>query len=123
MLTYGGKGYTPAFAANFDAIIARLGASEDILIVAGPDDVCAPLLCEKDAHCHNESVTKRDVLAAEAISIYPGETLTLTAERIAALRTAFASGTIRQACAGCEWHALCTEIADEGYGQTRLTML
>ncbi len=42
MLTYVGKGYSPAFCANYDAVLARLSAGEEILLVDGPDSVCAP---------------------------------------------------------------------------------
>ena len=127
MLTYGGRGYGPVFAANYDVIVERLGRSEDILVVAGPDDVCAPLLCEREPHCHNESVTTRDRQAADAIAallsrpIAPGEKIDLNAELLTRLREAFSSGHIRQACEGCEWHSLCTTISAEGYRQTRLT--
>ena len=126
MLTYSGRGYGPAFAANYDAIMERLRGGEDILIVAGPDDVCAPLLCEKEPHCHNESVTTRDRQSADAIAallcrpIVPGEKISLTPELLMRLRAAFSSGRIRRACEGCEWHSLCTTTAAEGYSQARL---
>ncbi len=45
MLTFVGKGYSPAFVENYDRIAGRLSEGEDILLVDGPDDICAPLLC------------------------------------------------------------------------------
>ncbi|RUZ88238.1 DUF1284 domain-containing protein, partial [Mesorhizobium sp. M7A.F.Ca.US.006.01.2.1] len=54
-LTYVGKGYSPAFTANYDRVAERLSRGEDILLVSGPDDVCAPLLDEPEPHCLNES--------------------------------------------------------------------
>ena len=128
MLTYSGRGYGPAFAANYDAIMDRLRDGEDILVVSGPDDVCAPLLCEKEPHCHNESVIVRDRQAADAIApllsrpIITGEKISLTPEILMRLRAAFAAGRIRQACEGCEWHPLCTSIAAEGYVEAKLPL-
>ncbi|WP_439343967.1 DUF1284 domain-containing protein [Vacuolonema iberomarrocanum] len=60
LLTYSGKGYSPAFIANYDAIAARLSKGEDIVIVCGPDDICAPLLSDSEPHCWSASVTERD---------------------------------------------------------------
>ena len=120
MLTYVGKGYSPAFVENYDAIAGRLSQGEDIFLVDGPDDICAPLLCggaEGDCHCYETSVRIRDRLAMEAVGELFGQTLStqnafdLDAERLAALRRAFAKGTLRKACEGCEWSDLCTRIA------------
>ena len=38
LLTYVGKGYSPAFTANYDAIAMRIEQGEELLIVSGPDD-------------------------------------------------------------------------------------
>lgn len=122
MLTYIGKGYSPAFVENYDAIAGQLSAGADILLVDGPDDICQPLLCASDCHCLEETVVNRDQLALEAVSnlltreLKAGTRLSLTAELLKKMRTAFANGTLRDACGGCEWSALCTHIAvNENY--------
>ena len=127
MLAYAGKGYTPAFTENYDRVMARLSVGEDILVVAGPDDICAALLCEPDCHCHNASILQRDADAAAAVAqllnrpVAAGETIALNDTVLTNLRTAFAAGTIRKACGAyenttaCEWYAFCTEIAVEEY--------
>lgn len=126
MLTYVGEGYSKAFTANYDTIVERLGRGEDILLVTGPDDVCAPLLGETDPHCHRESVLERDRLATEAVRelmahpVTPGSRLMLSASLIERMRNAFSAGTSRAACAACEWSALCTRIADSNYPNARL---
>lgn len=131
MLTYVGKGYSAAFTENFDRICERLGRGEDILLVDGPDDVCAPLLLEANQtdsgpHCHEASVMERDRLSAEAASrllekpIAAGSRLTLDAACLAYLRNAFKSGHSRDACHSCEWHDLCTEIAGAEFPDVRL---
>jgi hypothetical protein len=126
MLTYVGKGYSAAFTENFDRICERLGRGEDILLVDGPDDVCAPLLLEADPHCHEASVVERDRLSAEAASrllekpVFTGSHLTLDAARLQHLRNAFKSGSSRDACHSCEWHDLCTGIAGAEFPDVRL---
>ncbi|UXN73705.1 DUF1284 domain-containing protein [Devosia sp. A8/3-2] len=125
MLTYVGRGYTPAFTANYDAIITRLGAGEAIELVVGPDDVCTPLSGIGQPHCHNDSVIERDRLARLAVadllaSIDLTQPFHLDQTTLAALRTAFSTGQIWPACAGCEWSALCDSVAGSGYAGASL---
>lgn len=122
MLTFIGEGYTPAFTENYRAIAVRLSAGEDILLVSGPDDICAPLLLEADApHCLGASVLERDAESLSAVghvigsAVEPGSKLEPDAALLKMLRRKFASGDIRKACAGCEWESLCTRIAGAGY--------
>ncbi|KFC67318.1 hypothetical protein FF80_02239 [Devosia sp. LC5] len=127
MLTYVGRGYTPAFTANYDTIIVRLGAGETIELVAGPDDVCAPLLGIGQPHCHNDSVVERDRLARLAVAdllvdIDLAKPFHLDQTTLMALRVAFSTGQIRPACAGCEWSELCDSVAQSGYAGASLAM-
>ncbi|MER9947425.1 DUF1284 domain-containing protein [Mesorhizobium sp. M0047] len=124
LLTYVGKGYSPAFTANYDGIAERLSRGEDILLVSGADDVCGPLLDEPEPHCLNESVYERDRLAAQdleellALPIRVGASLDLDASMLARMRQAFSAGRVRKACGGCEWSGLCSTIAAGGYVDT-----
>jgi hypothetical protein len=125
MLTFAGEGYTPEFVANFDHIVARIGAGEPVELVDGPDDVCAPLADTGDAHCEEPSVRRRDRDALRALAgaghpLPAMRPLILDRAVIAELRVQFAAGTIRTACNGCSWSALCTGIAAAGYAETRL---
>lgn len=126
MLTYIGKGYSPAFTANYDRIAERLSAGEDILIVAGPDDICQPLLDAGDAHCFTDSVEQRDRLAAEDLAnlldrpVAAGQHFLLDAATLARQRAAFAQGHVRRACSRCEWASLCTDIAGEDFATARV---
>lgn len=131
MLTYVGNGYSPEFTHNFDGLISRLATGEDVLLVDGPDAVCAPL-CESEgacAHCHGAQVRVRDQRAAQDLmpllgrSLGPGTRLRLDVVVLNRLRTAYASGDIRGACVGCEWANLCASIASTGYEGARLRML
>ncbi len=122
LLTYAGKGYTPAFTENFDAICARLKAGEDIALVAGPDDICRPWLGEPEAHCRRDSVTARDERAAADLSLLLGQPVAAltTLPDLATLRAAFSSGDTRAACRGCEWFGLCSDIARADFDDTRI---
>jgi hypothetical protein len=130
MLTYVGKGYSPAFVRNFDGIVHRLVAGEEACLVEGPDAVCAPL-CESEgvcAHCHGAAVRARDQRAAQALGLLlgrplgDGSRLPLDGALLARLRAAYTSGQMRAACAGCEWADLCTGVASAGYEGVRLRM-
>jgi uncharacterized protein len=127
MLTFIGKGYSPAFVANLEQVVRRLSTgTETIEIVVGPDAICAPLLCEADCHCHRASVLERDRLAMQAISallarpLGPGSHLLLSPADLGQLRAAFAAGTIREACTGCQWKPLCDDIAGNQFANTLL---
>jgi hypothetical protein len=128
MLTYVGKGYSPAFVDNYEAIAARLSAGEDIVIIDGPDDICAPLLCGAQPHCLGDGVVERDRKAAAAVatllamSVAAGVRINPSASLLRQLRQAFASGDIRVACSGCEWSGLCDTVAAEGYAKARIAI-
>ncbi|AWI56278.1 DUF1284 domain-containing protein [Sinorhizobium fredii] len=124
LLTFVGEGYTPAFTGNFRLIAARLSAGEEIEIVEGPDDICAPMLDRPEAHCRNNDIRDRDAWALAAIderlgiALKTGSVLNLDGQRLDALRAAFAAGLIRAACHECEWSGLCTRIARDGFEGT-----
>lgn len=127
MLTFAGHGYTAAFVKNFEEVVRRISTEgETVEIVGGPDDVCAPLLSEPDSHCHHANVEVRDRLAVEALSsllrrpVQPKEQVFLDREILDRLRGAFAAGSIRKACIGCQWVSLCDAIAENGFAGTQL---
>jgi len=126
LLTYVGKGYSPAFTANYDKVVKRLGEGEGVVIVAGPDDICAPLLGEPEPHCLSQSAVERDRLAARDVGtllgrpIEPGDRFVLDASSLAGMRKAFSAGLTRQACSGCEWSGLCDAVAAGGFSHTHL---
>ena len=121
VLTYVGRGYSPAFTANMTVVAERLGAGEEIELVAGPDDICVPLLDGPDPHCRRASVMERDRAAARDLhdlldlDVRTGAHPVLDEDVIRRLRAAFASDQIRSACTGCEWVDLCGSIAASGF--------
>lgn len=128
MLTYVGKGYSPAFTANYNKVISRLVAGEDILIQEGPDDICQPLLATDEPHCFRDSVVERDAKATHDVgrllgrSLHAGDVVTLDDKMLGELRTAFLSGSTRAACTGCEWFELCSTVSVTNYRHTRLKL-
>lgn len=121
LLTWAGKGYSPAFTAGFTAIAGRIAAGESIVIIEGPDDACAPMLDDPDCHCHADSVVRRDRQAARDVAallgrpVAAGRELVLDETDLARMRTAFAKGRLRSACTGCDWSGLCDAIAADDY--------
>jgi hypothetical protein len=128
MLTYVGKGYTPAFTDNYDKVIARLVEGEDILIQEGPDEICQPLLSTVEPHCLRDSVIERDAKARQDVgrmlrrSLEPGDRVHLDGKMLDQLRAAFLNGRTRTACTGCEWFELCSTVSKTGYRDTRLKL-
>lgn len=126
MLTFVGKGYTPEFVANFEAVIRRILAGETVQIIEGPDDICAPLLSDAECHCLRPTVTRRDELAREALAGYLGQSLqygallALSPTVLDTMRIAFAAGNVRAACEGCSWRGLCDSIAEAKFDGTKL---
>ena len=127
MLTYLGKGYTPAFVQNYSTIVQRLNEGEPIELVEGPDTLCQPMLDEPGCHCRNESVRDRDRTAAADIALAlgrpleKGNSIILDRQTLSFLRDAFANGSIRKACQGCEWQNMCSAIARNEFRGCHLT--
>lgn len=46
VLTFEGAGYNAQFARNLTAIVDRINDGEEILIVDGPDVICAPVIAD-----------------------------------------------------------------------------
>ena len=126
MLTYVGQGYSPAFTANYDAVARRISEGEAILLIDGPDDICRPVAMQDGSHCLGESVAGRDAAAAVALArlldrqIHTGLRIWPDARLIRRMRQAFTKGRTRKACVGCQWAALCTSVAKDGYRSARL---
>ena len=102
MLTYIGKGYSPAFTDNMTVIAGRVSAGEKVEIVEGPDEICAPRLAEANAHRSDDSVYNRDLPAAKDVGrvlqvpVHTGTLFSLSRGSLKLLRSALANKMARQ---------------------------
>ncbi|MGL4489610.1 MAG: DUF1284 domain-containing protein [Rhizobiaceae bacterium] len=128
ILTYKGAGYSEPFVANMDVKVQAIAAGHTVQLVIGPDDICngltAKCLQTVEHDCKAADTLRLDSLAIDAVSSLLQRDLNvaapLTSQEITVLRKAYAQGTIRAACTGCEWKSFCDEIAADGFGDTRL---
>jgi hypothetical protein len=133
LLSYRGKGYTPDFTANFNALIDQINRGATVEISSGPDELCgalrygATIACEHAKTCHKQSVRNRDRLALKDIAralhrplLRPSDRLTLSPHIVRHLRHLFAHGGIRSACVSCPFRGLCSQIAADNFAGTRL---
>lgn len=131
MLTHVGKGYTEIFTQNMGEILERINEGEtDIILMHGPDAICAPRLCDKEdhtCHCQHLHITDRDNEAladfqkvAEFSMFTIGNRFRLTKDLINRLRDVYKTQEIRTACKGCEWVDLCNDISQNGFKGTKL---
>lgn len=128
ILTYMGLGYSAPFVAAMDATVDAIRSGRPVVLADGPDDICAGLTeacrlasghdCEKAETRLLDDVAVHDVEALLGRNL--SEAKPLGIGEIATLRSAFADGTIRRACAKCPWLATCNTIVAEGFAETRL---
>lgn len=128
ILTYRGYGYTPAFVANMTDIVGAIGRGRLVMLAEGPDDICNSLTPEDRRACNHDCARAEtrdlDRVAVEEVGSLLGidlaEPLVISPSMVATLRSAFAARSIRGACAQCLWWNFCTEIAAEGFSDTKL---
>ena len=129
MINWKGVGYTPEFTENYNRIIDQLKHSDvTIEIVAGKDDICAPLTPQNydGYHCDDDEVlvrdenALRDINAQLGLNLCIGSVFQLSQQYLSDLRAQFQSNDVRTACTGCSWHQFCTEIADDNFDGTKL---
>jgi hypothetical protein len=131
MLTYIGKGYSKAFIENFSMLTETINQNKiTALVVEGPDDICAPRLCDPcdtSCHCLDDRHETIDLLALADLrkietleKIEFDQEVDLSTKLISTLRHHFKEGKIRSACTQCEWVDLCSEIAKNNFEDTKL---
>ncbi len=128
ILTYRGKGYSPAFVENMTRQVEAIRAGRDVRLIEGPDAICAGLTqacrAEVQHDCSAADTRRLDGQAQEAVSRVLGRDLataqSLSAKDIAVLREKYASGAIRAACKDCSWKAFCDQIVGENFAGTLL---
>ena len=131
MLTYRGFGYSAEFTANMATKISDIRYGADIVLVEGPDDICAGMskaCSHATGHdCGAHDIIAMDLTARRDVEAALGRDLThlapMSASDLGILRKAFADGSIRAACQGCSWFEVCNSIVAEHYFGTQLLII
>lgn len=126
LLGYRGKGYSDGFCANMTEIYETLRhrPETEIEVIDGPDDICRAFPSDQHAHCHNDSVYRkdRDILARMGVAIGNRTSWSGVLERVAAR---VRPEDIRSLCSDCRWepYGLCKEGVTHIHGSRKLRPL
>ena len=103
-LGFRGLGYSPEFARNMAATLARLDAAPatPVTVTDTPDAICAAFPSDQPCHCHQAHVAIRDRRVIAGIGLRPGGTRPWGVLR-AHLAGAFRPGDLDALCASCPW--------------------
>lgn len=118
-LCFQGRGYSPAFVSNFQAIMAILnsehGDNTPICIVGETDSICDPCPNRTEKTCSSqEKITTLDQAHATALAIKPGETMTW-GDAKKRIKDKISIETFHNTCASCSWKELgiCENVLTE----------
>lgn len=106
-LCFQGKGYSPAFIANYYAIIAALTNEQTKITVTNKtDSICEPCPHRTQYFCQSEdSISILDHAHATALGISPLQQLSWhEAKQI--IKEKITLETFQHICASCSWQAL-----------------
>ncbi len=97
-------GYSPDFCTNMTAIYERLREQTQtrVVLVEGPDDICAAYPKDKPPHCEETSVAHRDSRVLEKLGLRVGREMSW-ADVCGAVDETMEAGDIGRICAGCPW--------------------
>lgn len=104
LLGYRGMGYSPDFCTNMTAIYERLREQPQtrVVLVEGPDDICAAYPKDKPPHCEETSVAHRDSRVLEKLGLRVGREMSW-ADVCGAVDETMEAGDIGRICVGCPW--------------------
>lgn len=105
-----GKGYSPAFVANFTAIMAQLnseqGEAARIHITSHTDSICAPCPHRTQHTCTSqEKIERLDAAHRTALGFQNTNNITW-GEAKKRIQERIDRSTFQQICHECEWQAL-----------------
>jgi len=118
-LCFKGRGYSPAFIANFQTIMNQLNApggdDTPIHIVSHTDSICAPCPNRSEKTCLTEDkIAVLDTAHAAALDIQTGQTVTWgDAKELIAKKMTMEK--FHQTCASCSWkeYGICEGVLKE----------
>lgn len=147
--TYVGKGYTPEYSAQLNALMGKISQKPEgvpVRLVEGPDDWCQPLQQGTDQaslghrqHCTHPATAERDRQALGTLGgilgrpLQSGDIVQLTPALVLEMRKAFYRATrakqrgktdgysdARSGCNACAWSKLCDEVTLRGFPGVKL---
>ncbi|ADU26226.1 DUF1284 domain-containing protein [Ethanoligenens harbinense] len=109
-----GKGYSPSFIQNMQAVINLLDNSAQIQLVTGKDVICSECPNIRNNQCiHQKTVVRFDRAVLAACHLHAGQILKWTDFKQMVFSHIISRGTIRSICGGCQWEMLCHNKADK----------
>jgi uncharacterized protein len=107
-LCFEGKGYSPAFVANFSRILQQLRDEPDasIQVTSHTDSICAPCPHRSGLTCANEAkINRLDQAHAAALQV-EAETVLTWQEAKDRIKKYINLETFHRICLDCEWKSL-----------------
>ena len=105
-----GRGYSPEFTENMNAIVhGRLHRNPltEVIFTGTADSICAPCPWRRGLGCEaGERIAGLDRRHAAALGIRPGQRMNW-AEAQARAAARVRPADLQQICTGCQWIALC----------------
>lgn len=104
LLGYRGMGYSADFCANMTSIYEKLREQPQtqIVLVEGPDDICAAYPKDKPPHCEEASVAARDSRVLAKLGLQVGSGMRWS-DVCSAVEGTMEPDDIGRICAGCPW--------------------
>lgn len=111
LLNFRGKGYSDAFSSNMTAMQTELmkHPESEICITQGADDLCAKCPNRRGTACTSQHPPCFDENVLRMTGLRYGQVLTWAA--FSEATGPISLHRLEEACPGCEWLALCKEIA------------
>lgn len=118
-LCFKGNGYSSAFVANFEVIMAALNASDGdhtaIYITQHTDSICDPCPNRRNTTCTSEEkISTLDNAHAKALDIHAGEIITWGNAK-KRIKEKMTLDTFHQICKTCSWKefGICEGVISE----------
>jgi hypothetical protein len=104
-----GKGYSPEFSANMDAIVRdrlRADPQTPVVFTFGADAICGPCPSRRGTGCAADArVRALDQAHAEALGLRPGQRMSWAEAQGRAI-SRLGPADLDRICAGCQWLGL-----------------
>ena len=109
-LNFQGRGYSPAFTANFQYIVDTLNSATGdltkITVTTQSDSICAPCPSRQEHTCATaDTITTLDTAHMQALGIQDKQQLTWS-EAKQKIKDRVSIATFQQICAACSWKSL-----------------